>query len=245
VTPLFERLEELRRIGALGFDRPGFRFIETLLQRSTELDGPAAERLVMRARQRLSALESALRQARAEAEGALATARAAGCATAALETLYTKGDFREVVQGARRALLALDRPEGGAVERLRRLHRRAMAQGLALPSATLADIERLARDGAALEAEDEVLARVLGDELARALFRDAASQARAVLVVARAADRVPDDVGPYNPQALSAQTLSLIESLAPGYLRTCLAGLEDVASLRRLPEPPKRPRRRR
>lgn len=245
MTPLFERLEELRRMGALGFDRPGFRFIETLLQRSTELDGAAGERLEMRARQRLSALESALRSARAEAEAALATARAAGCATTELGALYAKGDFREVVQGARRALLALDRLEGGGVDRLRRLHRRAMAQGLTLPAATVADIERLVRDGATLDADTEVLARAIGDELARALFRDAAAQARAVLVVARAADRVPDDVGPYNPQALSAQTLSLIESLAPGYLRTCLAGLEDLASLRRLPEPPKRRRRRR
>ena len=50
-------------------------------------------------------------------------------------------------------------------------------------------------------------------------------------------------VGPYNPLSLAGRALSLSASLSPEYLQTYLTGLEDLSTLRRLPEPSKRRRK--
>ena len=43
-------------------------------------------------------------------------------------------------------------------------------------------------------------------------------------------------IGPYNPLSLAGQALSLSASLSPDYLQAYLSGLEDLMSLKSLPE---------
>ena len=57
-------------------------------------------------------------------------------------------------------------------------------------------------------------------------------------------DATVDPVGPYNALSLAGRALSLSASLSPDYCQAYLAGLEDLASLRALPEL-KRTRKRR
>ncbi len=234
-----ERLETLRAGGGAAYDGPGFRFIEGLVRRAAELDGAAERRLLERARQRLDSFEAELEAARGEATEAMESLESAGVdPKGELRAAFDRGDLRAVLRRADRALrLARDDGARAAQRRQERLARQVRARGIVLP----ADLrERL--DGASPFAARE--ARTLGDSLAKVLFRDAAEQARSSLVVARATDQLPDEVGPYNAAALSVQALGLMEAISPGYLRAYLAGLEELSALRALPEPPKRRRRR-
>ena len=233
-----DRLAMLREAGAEAFDGPGFRFIEGLVSRSESLGSAAAERLLGRASVRLEAFEVERKDARALAERSLeALDRADADADGSLRAAFERGDYRSVNRRADRLLrLARDDGSQAARRRLDRLDREARARGLVLP-ATLRD--RLAKPN-----QDGRAARRVGDELAQLIFRDAAEHARSALVVARASDAVPEEVGPYNAQALSVQALGLLESVSPTYLRALLGGLEELSALRTLPERPK-PRRRR
>ncbi len=239
------RLEALRAQGAEAFDGPGFRFIEALLERAEGLDGVAGEHLRRRAAERLSAFEAAFASARAEARATLATLDAAEADPEGDFTrAFASGDYGFVRREAPRALRRARTDDVDAARsRVLRLARQARGRGLTLPPPLRARVQAATADGAR---DPDALAelRTVGDQLARALFREAADHARSALVVARAGDRVAETVGPYNPEALAARTLALVEALSPGYLRATLAGLEDLAALRRLPEP-RRGRRRR
>ena len=236
------RLETLRAGGAAVFDGPGLRFIETLLERAESLEGVAGEHLRRRAAERLSGFEAAFASARAEARATLATLDAADAdPDGDFARAFASGDYGFVRREAPRALRRARTDDADAARaRVVRLARQARSRGLTLQPALRARVHAVT---AAADTDLPTL-RTVGDQLARALFREAADHARSALVVARASDRVADDVGPYNPEALAARTLALVETLSPGYLRATLAGLEDLAALRRLPEP-KRTRRRR
>ncbi|AKT35973.1 DUF2894 domain-containing protein [Chondromyces crocatus] len=62
-------------------------------------------------------------------------------------------------------------------------------------------------------------------------FKESLGSARATLAVARAADRVPPNAGPYNPHAIAARTLLTAEGLSPAYVRALMDELEDLAAL--------------
>lgn len=249
------RLETLRASGAEVFDGPGFRFIETLLERAEGLDGVAGEHLRRRAAERLSAFEAAFASARAEARATLATLDAADAdPDGDFARAFASADYGFVRREAPRALRRARTDDADAARaRVVRLARQARSRGLTLQPALRASVHAVTAPQGAAEADGVTLSgpaelsalRTVGDQLARALFREAADHARSALVVARASDRVAEDVGPYNPEALAARTLALVEALSPGYLRATLAGLEDLAALRRLPEPKARRRRRR
>lgn len=235
------RLESLRAQGAEVFDGPGFRFIEGLLDRAEGLDGAAGAHLKRRAADRLSTFEATFASGRAEARATLATLDAAGAdPDGAFADAFARGDYGFVRREAPRALRRAKTDDVDAArERVVRLARQARSRGLTLPPPLRARLNA-ATTAPAHAPETLPELRAAGDQLARALFREAADHARSALVVARAADRLPDAVGPYNPEALSARALALVESLSPGYLRATLAGLEDLAALRRLPEPKRR-----
>lgn len=234
------RMDTLRESGAEVFDGPGFRFIEGLLERAEGLDGVAGEHLRRRAAERLSAFEAAFASARAEARATLATLDAAEAdPDGDFTRAFAAGDYGFVRREAPRALRRARTDDADAARaRIVRLARQARGRGLTLPPPLRARVHAATAESAADVAE----LRTVGDQLARALFREAADHARSALVVARAGDRVPETVGPYNPEALAARTLALVEALSPGYLRATLAGLEDLAAMRRLPEPKRRRR---
>lgn len=237
------RLDQLRAAGAEVFDGPGFRFIEALLGRAEGLEGLAGEHLRRRAAERLSAFEAAFASAQAEARATLGTLTAAGAdPDGGFAEAFARGDYKHIKQEAARALRAARTDDVDiARERVVRLWRQAQARGATVPPSLR---ERVAAVERGPQPMPEL--RALGDRLAQALFREAADHARSALVVARAADRLPEQAGPYNPEALSAQALALVEGLSPGYLRAYLTGLEDLDALRRLPEgtPPGKKRRR-
>ena len=51
------------------------------------------------------------------------------------------------------------------------------------------------------------------------------------------------DIGPYNAVSLAGRALSLSASLSPDYCQAYLAGLEDLISLRALPDGKRKKRR--
>ena len=208
---LTDHLEALRAAGADRYDGPGFRFIEALLERASTHGGSVAERLQARAAARLAAFRTSMEAAQAEAAATLATLAAAEAdPDGVLAAAHAAGDHKRVL---REASVALRRARGDdPVARFDRLARRARAEGIELPD----------------EAADPARA---GDRIAHALFRRAADHARGTLTVARARDRLPADVGPYNPDALAARTLAVLEALSPALLRATLSQLEDLASL--------------
>ncbi|MCA9540912.1 MAG: DUF2894 domain-containing protein [Myxococcales bacterium] len=213
-----DRLDTLRAAGAEVFDGPGLRFVAGLLDRADALEGVAAEHLRQRAEARLSQFEARFAAARAEAQVSLAVVQAAGAdIDGELAEAFERGDFLHIRHEAPRALRRVETDDADA----------ARARVVAI------------------ETEEHPLseARAVGDHLARALFREAAEHARSALVVARAGDRVPAETGPYNPEALTARVLALVESVSPTYLRAYLSGLGDLAALRQLPEA-RRPKRR-
>lgn len=228
------RLQTLAEAGAATYDAPACRFVEGLLARAADLPEPAAERLRSRAAERLDRLEAAFAQARDEAAAALREVEALRADRGGdLRAAFERGDHKAVLLGSPRLLrTARDAHRQGARARVQRLHGQLQARSVALPPPLRGQLERL------LAEPDDLVTdlRGLGDQLARALFRDAAEHARSALVVARAADSVPAEVGPYNPQALAAEALALVESLSPAYLKTWLGGLEDLAALRLLPK---------
>ena len=227
------QLERLREAGGPAFDGPGFRFVEALLQRARSLDGAAADHLLQRARSRLQRLAADFEASRAEAAATLRTLQAAGADDqGAFGEAFERGDYKTLRHGARRALWQAHAPGLDAARaRALRLVRQARSRGVQLT---------LPFDDGLIARSNEADARALGDQVAQALFRDAADHARSALLVARAVDNVPDAVGPYNPQALIARALGLVESVSPAYLGALLSGIEDLGALRRLPEPKRR-----
>jgi hypothetical protein len=207
------RLEALRAAGAEVDEGPTLRFVARLLSRAEGLGAPARDQLLARAERRLADLEARFGAARAEAQARLAAVETVGGdPDGALAAAFARGAHADVLRRAPEALRRARDP-GPAQDRRRllRLAAQARARGIALPEGL----------GQVLEAgvDSDADARRLGDALARVLFRDAASQARSALAVARAADGVPPVHGPYNPQALVAETLALLARVSPAYLR--------------------------
>ena len=62
------------------------------------------------------------------------------------------------------------------------------------------------------------------------------AELRASAATARAADQVAEAAGPYNGAAVASRTLDELVALAPGYVGSYVAWLEDLASLADLPE---------
>lgn len=59
---------------------------------------------------------------------------------------------------------------------------------------------------------------------------------RATTATARAAEQVPEAAGPYHGAAVAARALEELAALAPGYVSSFVASLEDLATLAQLPE---------
>lgn len=237
-----ERLEHLRHLGASVFDPPAFRFIEGLLSRAAGLSGAAGERLVRRAETRLQTLERAFLAAQAEAASMLDQLRQeAADPEDRFATAFTEGDFGLILRDGPRVLRQLrsDTAES-ARERIRRLVLDAQRRGVRLPAGLEDAVSTTLGEGGKAEVRAEQTARALGDRLAQVLYREAAEHVRATIVVARAQDRLSEDFGFYNPQALAARALAQLEASSPAFLRQYLALLEDLSTLRLLPAPKRR-----
>lgn len=239
---LEQRLEALKSLGAEAYDGPGLRFIESLLAKAAEYDGVVAERLRARASERFETFEAAFDAARAEAASMLrALQDEGGDPDGKFASMLARGEFGALTTEGPRALRQL---KSGATEahqdRVRRLLSQVEAKGVLLP-AELADeaLRATLGEGRGAPGADRRV-REVGDRVARALYQEAAQHARSAVVVARAHDRLSDDFGHYNPQALVARVLREAEALSPNYLRALLGSLEDLAALRHLPEPKRR-----
>jgi hypothetical protein len=84
---------------------------------------------------------------------------------------------------------------------------------------------------------------VVSDGGADAVLAAAAVEARAAAIAAEARALDLESVGPYNPYALALRILGRLDDLAPTYLASWVAYLEDVAALE--PEPVVEKKRRR
>lgn len=58
---------------------------------------------------------------------------------------------------------------------------------------------------------------------------------RATTATAQATEQVPEAAGPYHGAAVAARALEELAALAPGYVSSFVASLEDLASLAQLP----------
>ncbi|MGK3999040.1 DUF2894 domain-containing protein [Sorangium sp. So ce1024] len=238
--PLSARLAALQAAGAHRFDPAGCRFIEALLERAASLDGGAGARLAARAADRLAALEASFHRARADAEAQLRALADAGIPDdGPLAAALAQGDLPAVVRGARRRLRALaEGRQKTAVPALARLRGEIAARDVRLPEPLARDLAQLPCDGDVVERRVKRQAQALSNALSTALFHESLVSARATLAVARAADNVPEDAGPYNAQVLAARALCAAERLSEPYLRALVAGLQDLGALAAALEPP-------
>lgn len=62
------------------------------------------------------------------------------------------------------------------------------------------------------------------------------AEIRATTATARAAAQVPEAAGPYNGAAVASRALEELAALAPGYVSSYVAWLEDLATLAELPD---------
>ncbi|WP_433930828.1 DUF2894 domain-containing protein [Sorangium cellulosum] len=238
--PLPARLAALQAAGAHRFDPASYRLIEALLERAGSLDGGARARLAARAADRLAALEASFHRARAEAEAQLRALADAGIPDdGALAAALALGDLPAVARAARRRLRALAQGrQKTAVPSLARLRGEIAARDVRLPEPLARDLARLPCDGDVVERRVKRQAQALSNALSTALFHESLVSARATLAVARAADNVPEDAGPYNAQVLAARALCAAERLSEPYLRALVASLQDLGALAAALEPP-------
>ncbi|MFN3196846.1 MAG: DUF2894 domain-containing protein [Bradymonadia bacterium] len=241
-TDLVARLDALKARGAEGFDGPAVRFIANLVQKATTIGGGAGDRLVDRAHVRLQALETQLDEALAKSEEALSALAAVAQgpegegAVATVQALVDQGDHREALRTAQRLRRTLgDGRQPQAKARVRRQLSRAEAADTSALSQPLRQRMQAALDDPTSPPET---LDALADEAAKAMYRAVADDAHATLAVAQAGDEVPDEAGPYNPQAVSARALAALEALSPAHLRHWVRHLEGFESLSALPEPP-------
>ena len=207
--PADARLAALRAAGAHRFDPAGYRLVEALLERARALDGGARARLAARASARLAALDAAFHRARADAEAHLRALADAGLPhDGALAAALALGDFPAVARTARRRLRALAAErKTTAVPSLARLRGEVAARDVRLPGPLARDLAELPCDGDVVERRVKRQAQALSSALSTALFHESLVSARATLAVARAADNVPEDAGPYNAQVLASRAL--------------------------------------
>ncbi|WP_437952364.1 DUF2894 domain-containing protein [Sorangium sp. So ce296] len=238
-APAAARLAALRAAGAPRFDPAGYRFIEALLERARALDGAARARLDARASARLTAFEAAFHRARADAEAQLRALADAGIPDdGSLAAALSLGDLPAVARAARRRLRALAAErQTTAVPSLARLRGEIAARDVRLPEPLARDLAELPCDGDVVERRVKRQAQALSNALSTALFHESLVSARATLAVARAADNVPEDAGPYNAQVLAARALCAAERLSAHYLRALVASLQDLGALSAALEP--------
>lgn len=234
------RLAALRAAGAHRFDPASYRFVEALLERARALDGGARARLDARASARLTALEAAFHGARAVAEAELRALADAGVPDGGeLAAALSLGELPAVVRAARRRLRALAAGrQTTAVPSLARLRGEASARDMRLPEPLARELAALPCDGDVVERRVKRQAQALSNALSTALFHESLVSARATLAVARAADNVPEDAGPYNAQVLASRALCAAERLSAHYLRALVASLQDLGALSAALEPP-------
>ncbi|MGK3969647.1 DUF2894 domain-containing protein [Sorangium sp. So ce118] len=240
------RLAALQATGAHRFDPASYRFVEALLERARALDGAAAAHLAARASARLTALEVAFHRARADAEAQLRALADAGVPDdGALAQALALGELPAVVRAVRRRLRALAAErQKTAVPALARLRGEAAARDVRLPEPLARDLAALPCDGDVIERRVKRQAQALSNALSTALFHESLVSARATLAVARAADNVPEDAGPYNAQVLASRALCAAERLSEHYLRALVASLQDLGALAAALEPqPEKPTR--
>ena len=252
---LAHRLERLREQGAATFDPPAYGFIATLLERTAALGGGAAAILQSRAETRLEMLEASFRDARRDAAQRMeALAQSGAVVDQEIRDAFEAGDYL----GLRRALqrcshLEDHRRHASGLAWLGRVASRARAQGVRLPPDLSELVDHLTGRPATSEAPYRALespreglagpspwsARLLGNALSRAMFRETVEAARATFAMARAADNLPDAAGPYNGQVLAARALREMARLSPSYLQVFLTRLDDLAAIEAASEPSK------
>lgn len=226
------RLEALGAGGAEALDGPGLALARALVARGEALGGAPRDHLRARAAARVAQIERALASGREAARQAIAAlVEVLGEAPPALHDALARGDLDGVRRAVRRRLRDLARERRRvAVPWAARLHGEARSRGAALP-------EEVSRDLDALAAAPDVAhgahasAAALGSTVSSALFRASAESVRAAMAVARAADNVPADAGPYNAQVLAARALSIMAELAPAYLQVVVTAVDDLAAL--------------
>ena len=245
MSDLAELVGALREAGGEALDPLGFRLVESLVARAEVLGGGARDRLLTRARVRLDALDGALRAARAAAEQqlhALTDEDAQGAPE--LREALARGEIARVRRAVRRAVRERTRERGRVqVPWLTRLRSAAASRGAHLSDEVTRDLEGAGAADGSVDRGAHTRAVAAGDALSHALFRESAESARALLAVARAADDVPDDAGPYNGQALAARALAVMAQLAPAYVRAVIAMADDLAALEAVLAPEAQPAR--
>lgn len=249
------RLDALRERGGADFDPLGQALIVTLIARAEAESQSVQALLAGRIEARLTLLEATLQSESALANAQLAALEGAGIeVTEELREAFAQGDFAAVKRGVRRLLGARKEAQRPArVPWIARLRGEARAREVGLPDEVTRGLDALRIEDGAVERTERRRAQALGNAMSSALFRESAEGARAELAVARAADNLPVDAGPYNGQVLAARALTAMAALSPGYLRALIAGLDDLGAIEALLAPearktvkaarPKRPKK--
>jgi DUF2894 family protein len=236
------RLDGLRERGGVEYDPLGQALIVTLVARA-EAETEAVQTILMgRVEARLASLESEFRAERARADGEFATLASAGIEPSGdVREALQRGDFASVRRGTRQLLGARKEAQRTArVPWIARLRGEARSRDLALSDDVTRGLDALGVEDGTVDRAEMRRAQALGNAMSSALFRESAEGARAELAVARAADNLPDGAGPYNGQVLAAKALTAMAALSPGYVRSLIAGLDDLAAMEVLLAPEER-----
>ncbi len=226
-------VERFERLGATclpAFDPPAWAMIAALVRRAMALSQASGDCLLLKAGARMDALEAAAREATVRAAGLAREVERRGGDAAALLDELDRGRAKQAARMARGALLEPDRArDPHARAWLGRMTREAHSRGARLPPDLARDLRAL-EEGRPSSPPPELSAA-----LSAALFRQSAAAMRALVTAARAAENVPEPVGPYNGIVLSARTLETLADLSPAYLRVFVQRLEALHALQHLP----------
>lgn len=236
------RLDALHERGGAELDPLGQALIVTLIARAEAESERVQALLSGRIEARLTLLEATLQTESALATAQLATLAGAGIeAPCALREAFAQGDFAAVKRGVRCLLGARKEAQRPArVPWIARLRGEAREREVTLSDEVTRGLDALQIEDGAVERAEVRRAQALGNAMSSALFRESAEGARAELAVARAADNLPEDAGPYNGQVLAARALTAMAALSPGYVRALIAGLDDLGAIEALLAPEER-----
>lgn len=222
ITPESE-LESLRETGADRFDPVRFRFIETLLHRSTGHEEPVATQLEDRALAAIDEYRARLEQARDEAAATVARLVIRfPDDTGDAQALFEAGDFRQL----RRTAYQMER--NASLQLLAALTQRIVSGD----SDTDDDAGGDSFDDLLRQQEDDIVsslsdntpgqsasARGAAQELKSVRqFRSTMAKLNADKLVKQAVGEAPPDCGPLNPQMLAIRSLTAMSDLSPHYL---------------------------
>jgi len=224
----FDRLKG----AAEAFDAAAWRMVTSLIERARELADGSRDRLADRALQRMNALEKESFEASKRARSAIDEVHRRGGDPDDALTAFEEGRFKAALRLARGALLVADHARNPrARAQLARMTQEARARGARLPGPLERDLKAMVDGKPSLRPPE------LSSALSATLFRQSAGAMRAVVTAARAAENLPEVVGPYNPVVLSAKTLEQLADLSPGYLGAFVQRIEALRALQRLAEP--------